>query len=272
MGRRELPEINAGSMADIAFLLLVFFLVTTTINIPESGVKASVPEKPQEQLDKEDQPIIITKVYDRDILMIIANKENRLLIEDREYGPEEVDQIYDHVIKFYGSHTTNERPMPENDIEGDGEQDFPIRWKVTQDSIDSQVQYWEEQRTTVVNYGGETKFFDFMIERWKFKEEILKEVGEYYELPDASSIKFETDEETTYGFYLSVLDMIYAARTKVQNDFCQERWQLDYAQIVAAAKSDKATEADKKRKKIVETLYPSKKLQDKAAKLDDVEL
>lgn len=73
MPRRAAPEVNAGSMADIAFLLLIFFLVTTTIET-DSGINRKLP--PMEEL--EDPPVI----RERNIFTVLINKNNQLLVEE----------------------------------------------------------------------------------------------------------------------------------------------------------------------------------------------
>ncbi|MFC2109353.1 ExbD/TolR family protein [Bacteroidota bacterium] len=74
MARRENSEINAGSMADIAFLLLIFFLVTTTMDV-DSGISRKLSEKPPENYKP---PIIKMK----NILEININRNDELLVED----------------------------------------------------------------------------------------------------------------------------------------------------------------------------------------------
>jgi len=73
MSRRETPEINAGSMADIAFLLLIFFLVTTTMNV-DSGISKKLSEKPPPDY----KPPIIKE---KNIFEVNINRNNELLVE-----------------------------------------------------------------------------------------------------------------------------------------------------------------------------------------------
>lgn len=73
MAKRSAPEVNAGSMADIAFLLLIFFLVTTTIET-DSGLNRKLP--PIEEI--EDPPII----KEKNIFTVVVNKNNQLLAEE----------------------------------------------------------------------------------------------------------------------------------------------------------------------------------------------
>lgn len=74
MARRASPEVNAGSMADIAFLLLIFFLVTTTIET-DRGISRKLPPIPE---DEQEPPVIKQK----NIFTVIVNRNNELLVED----------------------------------------------------------------------------------------------------------------------------------------------------------------------------------------------
>jgi biopolymer transport protein ExbD len=74
MARRSAPEVNAGSMADIAFLLLIFFLVTTTIET-DSGINRKLP--PMDEII--DPPII----KERNIFTVVVNKNNQILVEEK---------------------------------------------------------------------------------------------------------------------------------------------------------------------------------------------
>ena len=72
--KRAIPEINAGSMADIAFLLLIFYLVTTTMDT-DKGINRKLP--PIDELTEEPPPI-----KERNIFTVLVNSNDQLLVED----------------------------------------------------------------------------------------------------------------------------------------------------------------------------------------------
>ena len=85
---RKSPEVNAGSMADIAFLLLIFFLVTTTIET-DSGINRKLP--PMEELIH--PPII----KERNIFTVVVNKSNDILVEEK---PMELRDVREAAVAF----------------------------------------------------------------------------------------------------------------------------------------------------------------------------
>ena len=89
MARRETPEINAGSMADIAFLLLIFFLVTTTMDV-DSGISKKLSEKPP----KDYVPPVIKE---RNIFEVNINRNNEMLVEGETM---QLVDLKDAALKF----------------------------------------------------------------------------------------------------------------------------------------------------------------------------
>ncbi|MDF1560204.1 MAG: biopolymer transporter ExbD [Bacteroidales bacterium] len=106
MARRSTPEINTGSMADIAFLLLIFFLAATTMD-SDTGLMRQLPAIPDPNVPQD-----INKINDRNILEVKVNKDNLLLVEGQLTEFTQLREIaHDFILN------ANDEPnMPEKEI------------------------------------------------------------------------------------------------------------------------------------------------------------
>ena len=73
INKRKTPDINAGSQADIAFLLLIFFLVATTMNT-DTGLARMLPPLPPEDQKQED-----VKVKERNLFLVLVSGSGNIM-------------------------------------------------------------------------------------------------------------------------------------------------------------------------------------------------
>lgn len=99
--KKKVPEINASSMADISFLLLIFFLVTTTMDT-DSGITRRLPP-PVENPDMD------VKVKERNILNVMINKYDKLMVNGK---PGDVSTLKD-ITKEFITPRPNDEKAPE---------------------------------------------------------------------------------------------------------------------------------------------------------------
>jgi biopolymer transport protein ExbD len=101
---RETPEVNGGSLADIAFLLLIFFLVTTTMDI-DTGITRLLPPEPEKDQQTE------VKVNKRNVLVVLLNRSDRLMV-----GGEEMDRLAlkAKTLEFF-TNPLNKETLPEKE-------------------------------------------------------------------------------------------------------------------------------------------------------------
>ena len=107
---RETPEVNGGSLADIAFLLLIFFLVTTTMDI-DTGITRLLPPEPDP--DQIDQQVQVNK---RNVLVVLLNRSDLLMV-----GGEVMDRLAlkDKTIEFFTNpnHSQDLPVMEETEVQ-----------------------------------------------------------------------------------------------------------------------------------------------------------
>ncbi len=102
--QRESAEINGSSMADIAFLLLIFFLVTTTINV-DTGIGMVLPPP----LDPEVEP---PPVHQRNLMNILVNEQGIIVMDDVRTNINDVQtKLIDFIKNPEGSEELAEDPL-----------------------------------------------------------------------------------------------------------------------------------------------------------------
>lgn len=102
-GKRKVPEINSSSTADIAFLLLIFFLITTSMDT-DRGLARRLPPPPEQEQQKDD-----IKLKERNVLQVFLNMNDQLMCGD-DYVT--VDQLRDKAKEFIAN-PNNDEKMPE---------------------------------------------------------------------------------------------------------------------------------------------------------------
>lgn len=102
MPRRKAPEVNAGSMADIAFLLLIFFLVTSEMS-DDKGVIQLLPEKSDDQKE-------VVDINRRNVIEVLIRGNNEYLVAGKPVPLNEIPGLVADMIL----NATNRKDWPEN--------------------------------------------------------------------------------------------------------------------------------------------------------------
>lgn len=115
MGRqkKELPELNSSSMADISFLLLTFFLLTSSINT-DKGIQRRLPPMSDPSVKPPD-------IHRRNTFIVLVNKDDKLLFNG-ELG--DINMLKDRAKEFLAN-PSNKENLPEKEVK-----ELPLLGKV----------------------------------------------------------------------------------------------------------------------------------------------
>jgi biopolymer transport protein ExbD len=104
MAKRATPEINASSMADIAFLLLIFFLVTTTMDV-DTGIQRQLPPIPENKDQKTD-----VEVNKRNIYLVLVNSRGNISVNQSWM---DLDKLREDAKRFINCDRADDPTLPE---------------------------------------------------------------------------------------------------------------------------------------------------------------
>ena len=206
MAKREVEEISAGSMADIAFLLLIFFLVTTTVEV-DAGIGRTLPLKVDKDVPPPDIPI-----RDRDILEIYANSQDQLLVEGKITLIEDLEDI----VRDYYTANVETETMPE----------MPAYTQITIPFCQKKIAAAQEALTV----NAENTVAKTELDSWRAKLELCESLPtqRYSEISKMAIIRLKNQAGTTYGLYIQIQNILKKVVNEQRVKYCTEIWDRDY--------------------------------------------
>ncbi len=256
MAKRDIPEINAGSMADIAFLLLIFFLVTTTMDRDKAYIRP-IPKKVETIVEP-------PPVNERDICKIVANSANQLMVRGKFV--ENPDNISDLVLEWFRKNedlSSAETASASMNPQHPGFE-FPFYNRFGMAEIEQRIQETTKEAEEIEKVEDADpaliEYYWNKVKDWEKKKTALKLYGKP-ELPEISPqahIRIEVQIKTGYEYFAKIQSEIEEALFELRNDASQELWGFGYGRIITTLGNEPTDAEFNAKMTLLETLYPAR--------------
>lgn len=244
MSKRKLQEINAGSMADIAFLLLVFFLITTTVEM-EQGISRNLPLK--QELPPGYEPPPVNK---RNIFEIQVNSNDQLRVENQMMIIEDLEEA---VRKFY---TANRNGETNPDLAKYEVIDIAkCNQKISE--IQAKIDDPSQKLLLSINEGE--------LKKWQQKLKVCKAMPgqKFNEMDNSAVVQLKNQAGTTYGIYIQIQDILKKVVVSERRLAAQDLgWDYDEIDWITSNPS----ESDQEKIEILRILVPERIIESKIDK------
>jgi len=253
MAKREIPEINAGSMADIAFLLLIFFLVTTTMEKDTAYIRY-IPKK------IEVEPV---EIAPRNTFEIKANAQNRLMIRGEII--ENPDDISDRVLEFFQMNEGLSEAQTKNLISDKSYKgfNFPFYSRVSLETVESEIDENDQLLSEAEDADDQDyiTFYDKALKEWGKKKAAITtlNVKELKEIHPQAHIRIVVQPQTEYKLFAKIHSEIQEALVELRDKAAMKYFGESYKKMTKRLDQDKSDEkGDKKKVEALKVLYPER--------------
>jgi hypothetical protein len=209
MPRRDTPQINAGSMADIAFLLLVFFLMVTQI-ATEEGILRQLPPPVPPDFEAPD-------VKQKDVFVVLVNAQDELLVEGEFMKLQNLKAAAKEFLICNG--VFKDLPVKE---------DFPERKWVRKAEVKQKLAEADALIATAPT-DDHRKSYEKTKEKLQRKLDAIEYFGgEFKELPGSALISMKNHNQTGYDMYIQVQNELQSAINELRDELCEKHFGMTY--------------------------------------------